>query len=101
MQHGVQVYLVARGQVLQDMTPWIPLPGDIPKELALRAEEICQHYGVHRSNSDDLIKVPVCICMCMCKKYIIHIRRASGRRKQSYEMLLVNVSKETSKIPRL
>ena len=47
---------------------WIPLPGDIPKELALRAEEICQHYGVHRSNSDDLIKVPVCICMCMCKK---------------------------------
>ena len=67
MQHGVQVYLVAHGQVLQDMTPWIPLPGDIPKELALRAEEICQHYGVHRSNSDGLIKVRFCICMRMCK----------------------------------
>lgn len=100
MQHGVKVYLVVHGPVLQDMTPWIPLPGDIPKELALRAEEICQHYGVHRSNSDDLIKVPVCICMCMCKKKI-YICRASGRRKQSYEMLLVNVSKELSKIPRL
>ena len=70
MQHGVQVYLVVHGQVLQDMTPWIPF-----KELALRAEEICQRYSVHRSNSDDLIKAPFCICLCVCKNMYTYTYR--------------------------